>query len=201
MAGHVSWNNPLGMKIFSRKYHLHRIALILALGTLSFVLVRARTRIDQEPEITFKAAPELVGLGWINAGHPIKLASRRGKVTLVDFWTYACTNCQANLPAYEQWQKDFSGAGFTVLGVHTPELPQEYKPAFVKKFVAEHGITYPVLLDNDYKNWSLWKQEYWPAVYLIDKKGEIREVWLGELGTDGRKKVERKIRELLAEPY
>jgi len=107
-------------------------------------------------------------------------------------------NCQANLPTYEKWQAQFARTGFTIIGIHTPELPEEYKIENVRKFVKEHGIVYPVLMDKDYKNWNRWNQEYWPALYLVDKKGEIREAWFGELGSNAagfEKKIETLLRE------
>ena len=107
-------------------------------------------------------------------------------------------NCQANLATYEKWQAQFAPSGFTIIGIHTPELPQEYKAENVRKFIAAHGIKYPVLLDNDYKNWNRWNQEYWPALYLIDKKGNVREAWFGELGNDADG-FGKKIQQLIAE--
>lgn len=187
------------MNVFSRKYQMHRAAVLVVVGGVSIMLVRAHTRIDQEPAVRADSARELVGKGWLNTDKPLTLSGRKGKVTMVEFWTFACSNCQANLPTYERWQSRFSPRGFTIIGIHTPELPEEYKTEAVKKFVREHGITYPVLLDSDYANWSRWNQEYWPAIYLIDKKGAIREKWVGELGRSGAEKVEAKIEQLLGE--
>ncbi len=186
-------------RFFTREYQYHRIALLVACGTVAYGVVRANTRINQEPPVQRKIAPELVGKNWINAPTPLTLKSRHGKVTMIEFWTFACSNCQANLPTYERWQKEFSPEGFTIIGVHTPELPEEYKAESVKQFASQHGITYPILLDNDYANWSRWKQEYWPAIYLIDKKGMVRDIWLGELGSTGAAKVEAKIVALMRE--
>jgi len=185
--------------IFSRKYQPHRIGAIIAVGLTTILVVRARNTIIQEPKVQVSPAPELSGGPWLNTPSPIKLSSRKGKVTMVEFWTFQCSNCRANLDTYERWQKKYSPSGFTILAIHTPELPDEYKPELVKDFIAKKGITYPVLLDNDYANWSRWKQEYWPAIYLLDKSGNIREKWLGELGSDGTAKVEAKIEALLKE--
>ena len=187
------------LRFFTRQYQVHRIVLILICGLAAYGVVRARTRINQEPKVAVKAAPELVGTQWLNTAAPITLAGRKGKVTLIDFWTFACVNCQANLPYYEKWQKEFSPSGFTIIGIHTPELPEEYKADAVLRFVQAHGITYPVLLDNNYVNWSHWNQEYWPALYLVDKKGNVRGAWLGELGSSGGRKFEGKIVALSAE--
>ena len=118
-------------------------------------------------------APELVGSQWINTpgGKPITLASRLGKVTVVEFWTFACINCRHNLPSYARWHTQFAAKDVAIIGIHTPETDAERDPATVARHVQELGIQYPVLLDNDYKNWDRWRQQYWPVVYVIDKRG------------------------------
>ena len=190
------------LNIFSRRYQSIRIAILLLAGTATIFVAWGRHVDFQNAPVNVSPAPELVGSRWVNTATPISLASRRGKVTMVEFFAFECSNCLANMPTYERWQKKFAPQGFTVLGVHTPELASEYKEAGLKKFLSEHGITYPVLADNDYKNWSRWNQEYWPAVYLIDKKGNVREKWVGELnsvGMNGEAKLTSKIEQLLAE--
>jgi peroxiredoxin len=150
-------------------------------------------------------APELIGPQWLNTpgNRPITLASRHGKVTIVEFWTFDCINCRHNLASYSRWQRQFAGQGVAVIGVHTPETDAERDPANVARHVRELNIEYPVLLDNEYTNWNRWHQEYWPVVYVVDKAGRIRYRWEGELnyhGADGEATVARVVEQLLKEP-
>jgi thiol-disulfide isomerase/thioredoxin len=145
-------------------------------------------------------APELTGQTWLNTpgGKPISLASRRGHVTVVEFWTFGCSNCRANLPAYAKWHQSLQKMGVEVIGVHTPETDAERNPANVRRQVQQLGITYPVLLDPDYQNWNRWHQQYWPAIYLVDKQGRIRDTWTGEL-QGAEPDFEARIQKLAAE--
>ena len=150
-------------------------------------------------------APELVGSAWLNTSgqKPISLASRRGKVTVVEFWTFACSNCRANLPIYARLQRKFAGRGVEIIGVHTPELPFERDPKNVAEQVKQLGISYPVLLDPQSENWRRWNQKYWPTLYLVDKAGHVRGKWEGELnfgGANGEAQVAQGIEKLLGEP-
>jgi len=161
-------------------------------------------RSDDQPARADVPAPELFGPHWLNTpdGKPITLASRRGKVTVVEFWTFACINCRHNLPAYAHWQQQFANRDVEIIGVHTPETDEERDPANVARAVKQLGISYPVLLDTDATNWNRWHQRYWPAVYLVDSRGRIRYGWAGELnygGAGGEAKMARLIEELLAE--
>ncbi|MDB5175662.1 MAG: hypothetical protein JWM81_520 [Candidatus Saccharibacteria bacterium] len=125
-------------------------------------------------------APELTGLqNWINS-QPQTLASLKGKVVLVDFWTYSCINCIRNNPYIESYYKTYKDAGFTVLGIHAPEFAFERIPANVQKAVKQQGLTYPVALDNGFNTWNAFQNQYWPAEYLIDAKGQVRRVHYGE---------------------
>ena len=151
------------------------------------------------------AAPELIGDSWLNLpkGSTLSLASRKGKVTIVHFWTFACINCKRNLAAYDRWWKRFADKGVVVIGVHTPETEPERDPANVAKKVKELGIAYPVLLDSEHQNWDRWQQRIWPTIYLIDKQGRVRYVWEGELeyqNAGGEAKMTRLIVELLKSP-
>src|SRR5271157_5062496 len=114
-------------------------------------------------------APELVGNAWLNVtnGGKLTLASRKGKVTVVHFWTFDCINCKHNLPCYVQWRRRFAAQGLEVIGIHTPETAAERDPANVAKKVKALGIDYPVLLDPDRGNWNRWQQRCWPAIYLL----------------------------------
>lgn len=142
-------------------------------------------------------APELRGIaGYINTGPNISLASQRGKVVLVDFWTYSCINCQRTLPYLKAWDAKYRDRGLTVVGVHTPEFAFEKSTENVRRFVDENGIRYPVVQDNDYATWRAYQNNYWPRKYLVDKDGAIRYDHIGE---GAYEETEMKIRELLSE--
>jgi thiol-disulfide isomerase/thioredoxin len=128
-------------------------------------------------------APALVGNAWLNLtnGGRLSLASRKGKVTVVHFWTFDCINCKHNLPYYLRWRRRFAVEGLEVIGIHTPETAPERDAANVARKVKELGIDYPVLLDPERVNWDRWQQRYWPAIYLLDKQGRVRYCWEGEL--------------------
>ena len=125
-------------------------------------------------------APELTGLtGWLNSD-PLTLADLRGKVVLLDFWTYSCINCQRTLPYLTTWHDEYADDGLVVLGVHSPEFAFEKVEANVADNAARLGVTYPIALDNDFRTWRAYDQRYWPAHYLIDGTGEVRQVHYGE---------------------
>ena len=125
-------------------------------------------------------APELTGItAWLNSD-PLTLASLHGKVVLVDFWTYSCINCQRTLPYVEKWASDYGPDGFVVIGVHTPEFAFEHVVSNVKDNAARLGVTYPIAVDDGYATWNAYGNQYWPAHYLIDKTGEVRQVSYGE---------------------
>jgi thiol-disulfide isomerase/thioredoxin len=140
--------------------------------------------------------PDLSGaVGWINSP-PLSSKSLRGKVVLIDFWTYSCINCLRTLPYVEGWATKYKDAGLVVIGVHTPEFAFEKERVNVEKAVRDLKITYPVAIDSDYKIWQAFNNEYWPAHYFIDGKGRIRYHHFGE-GAYGES--ERVIQQLLKE--
>ncbi|MFN8160852.1 MAG: cytochrome c biogenesis protein DipZ [Solirubrobacterales bacterium] len=144
-------------------------------------------------------APEFVGTGeWFNtpAGRPLTLDGLRGKVVLVDFWTYSCINCIRTLPHLNAWYRRYHSKGLEIVGIHTPEFPFEHSASNVAAAISQDGIHYPVAQDNDYLTWSAYGNQYWPAEYLVDSRGRVRLVEFGE-GNYGAK--ERAIRSLLAE--
>ncbi|PIR19982.1 MAG: cytochrome C biogenesis protein DipZ [Deltaproteobacteria bacterium CG11_big_fil_rev_8_21_14_0_20_47_16] len=141
-------------------------------------------------------APEITKIQtWFNSP-PLTLAALRGKVVLVDFWTYTCINCIRTLPHVEGWYEKYKDAGLVIIGVHTPEFEFEKNPANVKAAIAQYGITYPVALDNNYGTWQAFSNRYWPAEYLIDAEGHIRHTHFGEGDYD---ETEQSIRALLKE--
>jgi cytochrome c biogenesis protein CcdA/thiol-disulfide isomerase/thioredoxin len=145
-------------------------------------------------------APDFAGItAWLNTpgGRPLTLKALRGKVVLVDFWTYSCVNCIRTLPYLRAWYARYHPAGLEIVGVHTPEFAFEHVVGNVKRAIAEHGIRYPVAVDDDYKTWNAWANEYWPADYLIDRDGNVREAHFGE---GAYTQTEDDIRALLDEP-
>ncbi|HEY1597735.1 MAG TPA: cytochrome c biogenesis protein DipZ [Thermoleophilaceae bacterium] len=145
------------------------------------------------------AAPDFTNTQrWFNTpgGHPLSLAGLRGRVVLVDFWTYTCINCIRTLPYLKAWDARYRNAGLTIVGVHTPEFPFEHDTGNVKQAIASDGIKYPVVQDNNYGTWTAYGNQYWPAEYLIDAQGRVRYTHFGE---GDYSKDEQAIRGLLAE--
>jgi cytochrome c biogenesis protein CcdA/thiol-disulfide isomerase/thioredoxin len=141
-------------------------------------------------------APELTAIEeWINSP-PLTIAGLRGKVVLLDFWTYSCINCLRTLPYIRAWYDEYRADGLVIVGVHTPEFAFEREPDNVRRAVRDHQIEYPVALDNEYGTWQAFQNRYWPAKYFIDRRGRLRYVHFGEGDYD---ESERVIRELLAE--
>jgi thiol-disulfide isomerase/thioredoxin len=131
-------------------------------------------------EIDRHVAPDFAGIDtWINSA-PLTLAQLRGKVVLVDFWTFACGNCINTLPSVKSWHAKYKDKGLVVVGVHTPEFPFEQDTNNVKRAVERFGITYPVAQDNRYATWAAYGNQYWPAFYLIDKHGRVAYTHVGE---------------------
>lgn len=127
-----------------------------------------------------KGMPKFVGIeAWLNSS-PLSQEDLRGKVVLVDFWTYSCINCIRTLPYVTSWYDKYEDDGLVVIGVHTPEFAFEKEEANVKRAIAEHGIRYPVALDNDYGTWTAYANHYWPAHYLFDAQGRLRDTHFGE---------------------
>lgn len=144
-------------------------------------------------------APALRGIDtWLNTpdGAPIDLAELRGKVVLLDFWAYSCINCQRSVPHVTAWDEAYKDAGLVVIGVHTPEYAFERETRNVEDGARRLGITYPVAQDNSYATWTAYRNRFWPAHYLIDATGTIRQVSQGE---GGYVQTEALIRELLAD--
>ena len=132
---------------------------------------------------------------WLNSS-PLTRADLRGKVVLVDFWTYSCINCIRTLPHVESWYQKYKDQGFVVIGVHTPEFGFEKNVSNIRKALTNFNITYPVAVDSDYETWNAYHNQFWPADYLVDSQGRIREVHFGE---GHYRKTEDAIRSLLAE--
>ena len=144
----------------------------------------------------FGRAPDFQAIeGWLNS-EPLTLAGLRGKVVLIDFWTYSCINCLRTLPYVKRWAETYRDSGLVVVGVHTPEFAFERVPENVERAVDSLGIRYPVVLDYDYATWTAWGNRYWPAKYFIDRQGHVRFAHFGE---GEYEQSENVIRTLLAE--
>lgn len=179
---------------------------VLAVAGASAYRINDRSAVAAQDvkQVSFKTAPELVGSQWLNTpgGQPITLASRRGKVTVVEFYATTCSNCIANFSAYNKWHNDLKSQGVEVIGVHTPETSFERDPKNVASQAKKYGINYPILIDANSQNWKNYNQQYWPTIYVVDKAGKIRSKWEGELESGGGKgtaKISAQIQQLLAE--
>jgi len=141
------------------------------------------------------AAPLTGALEWINSP-PLDMASLRGKVVLVDFWTYSCINCLRTLPYVRAWAAKYRDAGLVVIGVHTPEFEFEKRSVNVRQAVKDLGISYPVAVDSDYKIWNAWRNQAWPALYFVDAQGVVRHHQYGEGHyTDLERLIQRLLRD------
>jgi thiol-disulfide isomerase/thioredoxin len=166
-------------------------------GSSRFDSARAATPRAELPVLG--AAPDFTGNdSWLNTpgGRPLSLRQLRGKIVLVDFWTYTCINCLRTLPALRAWHERYADDGLTIVGIHTPEFAFERERENVEKAVRDNELRYPVAQDNQYATWQAWGNQYWPAKYLIDARGRVRYTHFGE-GAYGQ--TEEAIRALLAE--
>jgi thiol-disulfide isomerase/thioredoxin len=139
-----------------------------------------------------KTLPEFQGISeWLN-GSPLTIASLKGQVVLVQFWTFSCINCQRTLPYIVQWHQKYAAQGLKVIGVHTPEFGYERDANNVKQALRKHQITYPVPLDNAYKTWNAYTNQYWPNLYLTDRQGILRYSHSGEGAYDTTEQTIRR---------
>ncbi len=148
---------------------------------------------DPAPEFPDKAE-------WVKGG-PLRLGDSRGRVVVLHFWTNGCSNCIHNYPVYRAWQQNYAKKDVTIIGVHTPEFAWEAPAERVRSKASENGLKFPIILDRDNAIWAAWGNRYWPAIYLIDKRGGVRHRWEGELHLDTRegKQFAAHIDELLIE--
>lgn len=176
------------------RIHLSRLALVLGLFVLS-VAVRGMAR-PPSGDVPARTAPAIRAEAWVNS-EPLGPGSLRGKVVLVEFWTFGCWNCHNVEPYVKIWHERYAEDGLVVVAVHTPEFESEKRIERVRAHAAEKGLTYPIPIDNDRAIWRSFGNRYWPAFYLIDKEGRIRHRRIGEGGYDA---TEAAIQRLLAEP-
>jgi thiol-disulfide isomerase/thioredoxin len=158
-----------------------------------------KAQFQQIDKSQFIKAPEFAQVdGYINTynNSRLTLSSLKGKVVLVDFWTYSCINCIRTIPYINDWNQKYADKGLVIVGVHSPEFEFEKNYDNVKAAVQRLGITYPVILDSDHGTWNAYGNQYWPRHYLIDNRGYIRDNHIGEGGYD---QTEKAIQSLLAE--
>lgn len=156
----------------------------------------AMRKFDTLPDLGL--APELTNDIWLNVDSPLRLADLRGKVVIVEMWTFGCINCQNVMPSLKEWHAKYKDQGLVIIGNHYPEFSYEADLDNLKEAIIRYDIQYAVAQDNDGVTWRAYKNHYWPALFLIDKQGHIRYVHIGE----GRyKETEENIKALLEEEY
>ncbi len=173
------------------------VALVLATGSMMGVSVPARATASEMLKVAAASqrAPELRGLAnWLNS-KPLSLAGLRGKVVLVNFWTYGCYNCVNTLPHLVSLYEKYKDRGLVIIGVHTPEFPHEKSASNVAAAVKRHHIRYPVAQDNNFATWNAYNNQYWPAQYIVDQQGRIVYRHAGEGAYDT---IENTVRRLLS---
>lgn len=143
-------------------------------------------------------APELTNDTWLNVDAPLTLADLRGKVVLLEMWTFGCINCQHVIPALKEWHSKYKDQGLVIIGNHFPEFSYESDLQNLRQAIAKDGIEYAVAQDNNGDTWRAYQNQYWPTLYLIDKRGHIRYIHIGE---GQYQETEQNIEALLAENY
>jgi len=124
--------------------------------------------------------PEFQGIQqWLNS-EPLTIAGLKGNVVLVQFWTFSCINCQRTLPYVVEWHRKYASQGLRIVGVQTPEFPFEREISNIQKALEQDKITYPIAVDNDFKTWNAYQNQYWPHLFLADRRGHIRYDHIGE---------------------
>lgn len=176
------------------------IVLMLLSGFLALLSGAARAVAPVEQGV---AAPEFTHAGaadWIGSA-PLRLEQLRGKVVLLDVWTFACWNCYRSFPWLNTVQERYAARGLQIVGVHTPEFEHEKVRASVEQKIRQYKLAHPVMLDNDFSYWKALANRYWPAFYLIDRQGRVRATYAGEThGGDAQaRRIESDIEALLAE--
>ncbi len=170
---------------------MRRVNISLNTGTGQPETTSTNIKVDFK---NYGPAPDFVGINkWLNS-EPLTIKDLRGKIVLVDFWTYSCINCIRTLSYVTKWYDTYKDKGFVVIGVHTPEFVFEKETGNVQDAIKRFGIHYPVAQDNDYGTWKAYNNQYWPAEYLIDKNGNVVRVHFGEGEYDV---TENSIRSLL----
>ncbi|MFB3062535.1 MAG: redoxin domain-containing protein [Candidatus Binatia bacterium] len=162
--------------------------ILMALGAVLAFTLPAAARVGMK-------APELTNEVWLNS-EPQRLAELKGKVVLVEFWTFGCFNCRNIEPSVKEWHRQYADQGLVVIAVHAPEFNYERSLKRLQRYIRDHNIKYAVVVDNDFLTWKRYGNRYWPTLYLVDKEGIIRYMRIGE---GGYARTESEIKRLLAE--
>ena len=157
--------------------------VVTIVGVVLGTLVQYVNSPQEVHALTGMQVPEITSSDWINS-EPQSFSGLRGKVVLVEFWTFGCYNCRNVEPQVKQWHQQYADRGLVVIGIHSPEFAYEKDIDAVTRYVRDHGIRYVVAVDNDFVNWNRFGNRYWPAMYLVDKRGVVRYVRVGEGGYD-----------------
>jgi thiol-disulfide isomerase/thioredoxin len=170
-----------------------RLTVWLTSLAAALILTAEALAAEPAPEFTHASASE-----WLNS-KPLRLKNLRGQVVLIEFWAFECVNCRRTVAWMHDMQKRFGDQGLVIIGVHTPELPQERSAGNVSAAVREQNITYPVMLDADYSYWNALDNRYWPAFYVVDARGKVAAQAIGEMHIGQRRAVEfeQQIEQLL----
>jgi thiol-disulfide isomerase/thioredoxin len=173
---------------------------VVAWGVGTLWAALALAAVVEAPSRPAPPFPSARPADWVGA--PVTWEGLRGKVVLLEVWTFGCINCVRTIPWVREIRARYEPRGLKVVGVHTPEFEHEHRREEVVAAVKDHGLDYPHLLDNDMAYWRALKNQYWPATYLVDRQGRIRLVQVGEVhsGQDSGRKLEAAIESLLAEP-
>jgi thiol-disulfide isomerase/thioredoxin len=148
----------------------------------------------EKPKASSQKLPEFQGISqWLNS-NPLTIQELKGNVVMIQFWTFSCINCQRTLPYVTKWHDRYAAKGLKIIGVHTPEFAFERDANNIKDAMQKHGILYPVPIDNEFKTWKVYGNEYWPHLYLADRQGNIVYDHIGEGAYD---RTEQTIKQLL----
>jgi thiol-disulfide isomerase/thioredoxin len=152
------------------------------------------TAVDKKSKASSQKLPEFQGISqWLNS-NPLSVQELKGNVVLIQFWTFSCINCQRTLPYVTKWHEQYAARGLKIIGVHTPEFAFERETNNIKDAMQKHGILYPVPIDNEFKTWKAYGNEYWPHIYLADRQGNLVYDHIGEGAYD---RTEQTIKQLL----
>jgi thiol-disulfide isomerase/thioredoxin len=194
----VYFNSPGLNKATSSQQQVEKfVSAATTQNTTTTTIKLDKSKFQQIDKSEFRKAPEFAQIsGYLNTSPNIKLTDLKGKVVLVDFWTYTCINCIRTIPYLNDWNQKYADKGLVIVGVHSPEFEFEKNYDNVKAAVQKFGIEYPVIQDNDHGTWNAYANQYWPRDYLIDVDGYIRHDHIGE---GGYAETEKVIQSLLAE--
>lgn len=184
------------------KSRRNRLTAIILIGITVILAVRNTNAINLG-EQPVRPVPEFTQhdpASWINS-EPLKIADLKNKVVLLDIWTFGCWNCYRSFPWLNDLEKRFEDKGLQIIGIHSPEFDHEKNPESIRAKVKEFGLHHPIMQDDDLAYWRSLNNRYWPAYYLIDKKGRIRALFVGETHTGDKRaeQIEAAIVELLGE--